>query len=686
MYPNHPTTFRNLLTFGAMLISFSSLAMGQSSSASETLTAPLPNPGITLPSGLNTASHPAGAKLNNYGGKIIIFPTFINVYWGSYWSGAGLSDRKHANAFVQTVTPSNDYTSIFQQYTGPGGTTIHTGFYQGEIYIPGAPPTNLTDAQIQSYLTNWIKSGTVPMNTLDLMYNIFFPPGVTITNAQGQTSTKDYCAYHGTAKTTTGTGGLLRYASMPFEGIGSSLWNYCGGNSAYQENLTSVLSHEIAEALTDPDVGLATTYAPPLTWYDPKYGEIGDICNAMQAPLFGFTIQQLFSNADNDCVNTRLDFTLAGTNVTLKAGQSGASAITTTQVGALPTTVTLTISGVPAGVTAAFSASPLTAGSGTALQLTTASSAAPGTYTLVLNGVSSAGRTHTANITLVIQSATVTLTVATNPTALQARIGTGPWGPAPLIQTMTANQTQTISVLATDYLSSAQTGYSFTGWSTGGSTPATTVQPSSNFTATANFKVACYVLAVNVLPAGSGTVTLNPASGGIAGVPSNCYAPGTVVTLTATGAKTNVFYNWSGAATGTAATTTIKVTAPAAAAANFGPPPTVTAVYGSNSLQAINVVLKNISNVGAANLRITNITNVTAKAPNVIVFDQGVVGFAAFKFPMLYGNVAGGQSAIRTFGFRATAGSMNVPFSFVVTYQADDMPPQTAVIQVTYPR
>jgi hypothetical protein len=133
-----------------------------------------------------------------------------------------------------------------------------------------------------------------------------------------------------------------------------------------------------------------------------------------------------------------------------------------------------------------------------------------------------------------------------------------------------ANQTQFISVTTPQFVTAAGTGYSFTGWSTGGSTPTTTVQPSSNFTATANFAVACYALTVNVQPASSGAVGSVPASGGLSGLPANCYAPGTVVTLTALGFNGYTLQSWTGATpTGTANTATVTINGPTTVTATF---------------------------------------------------------------------------------------------------------------------
>jgi hypothetical protein len=58
--------------------------------------------------------------------------------------------------------------------------------------------------------------------------------------------------------------------------------------------LTTVSSHEVAEAITDP--------VPGSGWYDDANGEIGDICAWQTTPLDGYVVQQEWSNAANSCV------------------------------------------------------------------------------------------------------------------------------------------------------------------------------------------------------------------------------------------------------------------------------------------------------------------------------------------------------------------------------------------------
>jgi hypothetical protein len=179
-------------------------------------------------------------------------------------------------------------------------------------------------------------------------------------------------------------------------------------------------------------------------------------------------------------------------------------------------------------------------------------------------------------------------------------------------------------------------------------------------------------LAGGQAPAGGLTVNLSSSDA------SKVKVPGTVsFAAGATSVSVPVTGVTPGLATITATTPNI---ANATASVTVTPPPTVSASYGANFLQLINVVLTNASGVTAVNLRVTSVTNVTSIAPNVIALLPNVI------IPMPYGNLAGGQAAVRSFSFGAAAGSIEVPFSFIITYQADNMPSQTAVIDVPFPR
>jgi hypothetical protein len=161
-----------------------------------------------------------------------------------------------------------------------------------------------------------INAAILPAPTLDsngnvnTLYMIYFPPDVTI-DLGGSLSCVQFCAYHGTTSSTFNSKNLA-YVVMPDFGPTSGCSLGCGGGTEFQ-NITSVSSHEMAETVTDIDVGIATLFAPPLAWYDARTGdqngggEIGDICNAQQAavttPGGTFTVQKIWSNRSGACVS-----------------------------------------------------------------------------------------------------------------------------------------------------------------------------------------------------------------------------------------------------------------------------------------------------------------------------------------------------------------------------------------------
>jgi len=142
-----------------------------------------------------------------------------------------------------------------------------------------------------------------PNSDGNLLYMVHFPPGLTIIQ-NGQASCRVFCGYHGTFKHGAASAKNPQayhfYAVMPDPG--GACAGGCGTAPTELANLTSVASHELVEAITDPAVGFATTYAAPLAWYDPQNGEIGDICNAQQGEVAGYTVQSEWSNATSACV------------------------------------------------------------------------------------------------------------------------------------------------------------------------------------------------------------------------------------------------------------------------------------------------------------------------------------------------------------------------------------------------
>jgi subtilase family serine protease len=144
-------------------------------------------------------------------------------------------------------------------------------------------------------------------------------------------------------------------------------------------------------------------------------------------------------------------FTLSASpaSLSVKAGSSGASTITTSVSGGFSSAIALSASGMPAGVTAAFSPTSIAApGSGTsALTLTVASTTTTGTYSITVTGTGG-GITHTATVSLTVTAATSgAFAISVSPTA--GSLGRGQSGYAVVTTTVSGGFSGVVALSAT---------------------------------------------------------------------------------------------------------------------------------------------------------------------------------------------------------------------------------------------
>jgi hypothetical protein len=388
---------------------------------------------------------PAGAHLTYHGGPIISNVQVVQVLYGSgsYNSQvAGTGSPTMGNFFADITTTG--LITLFQQYNTniSGGTNqvFGNGSFGGLFQIVPSAANNgstIDDSNIQAELLAQISAGHLPAPVLDAvgqpntLYMIYFPPGKTIT--QGGSSScvaGGFCAYHGTTSNTFNTKHVL-YGVLPDMQAGSGCSTGCGTSSVFG-NYTSVTSHELSEAMTDAQVGIATVIGPPLAWYDSTNGEIGDICNGQQGSYVAngttYTIQLEFSNSANNCVlppaQTTPNFTLSAspTSLSVTQGSSGSSTITVTPSGGFTGSVTLSASGLPSGVTATFGTNPTTSTS--VVTFTASSTATTGTSTVTITGVNGT-LTHTTSVSLTVNAtATPNFSLSASPSSLTVKQGT----------------------------------------------------------------------------------------------------------------------------------------------------------------------------------------------------------------------------------------------------------------------
>ncbi|HET7503739.1 MAG TPA: hypothetical protein VFK02_22115, partial [Kofleriaceae bacterium] len=391
-----------------------------------------------LGSEVKTTSAPPGAHLIYFGGRIVSNIQVVQVIYGdgSYIPQVTSTASPSMATFYQGVLNSAhvDWLTEYNTNTQPppnSNQALGRGSFLSQASITPSAPNNGTvidDVQIQAELTAQIRAGNIPGPSHDALgnnntyYALFFPHGKTITLG-GAASCSVFCAYHGTiVDNAPGGAGEIYYGVHPDFQPGSGCELGCGAAQTQFGNYTQVASHELVETMTDPEVGLATVFGPPLAWADPVFSEIGDICNDQNGHVVGadgltYDVQTEFSNTQNDCIVTGPQVNPLLVNSPGEACHGSTATATVTVLGGAGryvNPVTLSLASVtpapPAGgeITATFDPNPVptppTNGSPSTMRISTTASTPPGTYTLGVLG-SSTGLSSTTTTTFVVRSA-----------------------------------------------------------------------------------------------------------------------------------------------------------------------------------------------------------------------------------------------------------------------------------------
>jgi hypothetical protein len=454
------------------------------------------------------------AHLTYYGGPVISNVKVYAVFWGANVNSTVTSG---IGGFYSAVTAS-PYIDWLSEYNTPTQ-SIGRGSFGGAITIaPNNTSTSLQDTDIQTELDAQINAGVLPTPDANMLFMVNFPPGISI-NQGGSLSCQagGFCAYHGTY--TRSSGSDVYYGVLPDMAPGSGCNTGCGNNSNWFNNQTSVASHEMVEAITDAAVGLATTYGPPLAWYDQTNGEIGDICNATQGSLPGtnYIVQKEWSNSHNACIvsvaaSNDFSISLSPSSQTVNDGGTVTYTVATAINSGSAQTVNLSIAGLPAGVTASFSPASMPSGSSSTLTLTAAANAASAsaTFTVTAAGASS---THAATANLTV-SAPVSndFSIAISPSSQTMNAGASTsYTVRPAV---TAGSAQSVALSISGLPAGVSAAFGPSSVTAGGSSTLTLTAASNAAAGTASFTVTGAGSSATHSASGSITVSAGSSGGG----------------------------------------------------------------------------------------------------------------------------------------------------------------------------
>ncbi len=208
-------------------------------------------------------------------GAVIQFVRAYLIFWGSAWTS-----NPPPTPTVAQVTDavnrilSGGYLTGLSQYRGIG-----QGYLLGSTTVTTSnPPNSFTDAQVSTFIKGLVSANTIPNIDTDnqTLYIVFMPKGINSTNVN---FTGEHTYY------TDGNNKRVRFAWIT--------------NNGTLSEVSIITSHEIAEAMTDPEGSAILGDAG--TCSGGGWCEIGDVCEGTDGTVNGASVQSLWSQRDKAC-------------------------------------------------------------------------------------------------------------------------------------------------------------------------------------------------------------------------------------------------------------------------------------------------------------------------------------------------------------------------------------------------
>ena len=186
------------------------------------------------------------------GGRILHHPILTLMFWGNAWTDPAATPSQGDFTNAVSNLASGPWGTQLSQYRGIGPLTLE----ETVTITSSDPPISFTDPDVQSMIQAQITAGTVPApdNAVDRIYCVLMPTG----HSSGDTP------FVGQHQDFDFNGARAYWAWITNDGT------LTGGNS-----IPKILSHEVCEACSDPDLGSGILVDVGAE----KNDEIGDVCN-----------------------------------------------------------------------------------------------------------------------------------------------------------------------------------------------------------------------------------------------------------------------------------------------------------------------------------------------------------------------------------------------------------------------
>jgi hypothetical protein len=220
------------------------------------------------------ATRPAapGIRFLDFHGAVLRAIEVHLVYWGIDWTGAHAPTADRITAAVQTMLASS-FMAGLHQYRGIGRGTVRDAT---TVTDPDAP-IQFDDDEISDFLDARFSAGTLarPDAGNQNLYLVMTPFGTS-------SRERDFAGEHNFYER---SGHRVHFAWITYQRT--------------LETATSLISHEVVEAATDPEGG--AVLGVDRTCDRPGWCEISDVCSRTGV-VDGVVVQSYWSSADDACV------------------------------------------------------------------------------------------------------------------------------------------------------------------------------------------------------------------------------------------------------------------------------------------------------------------------------------------------------------------------------------------------
>ncbi len=207
----------------------------------------------------------SGNGIDYHGGPLILGGVDVYYIWYGNWSGkAGALAKRVLTNLVSHIGGSPYFNINTTYYDGNGAAVTNKVTYKGSTSDNYSHKTALSDQDIASIVAGALGKGKLPMDS----HGIYFVlTSSDVTETSGFCS--QYCGWHDHGAI---AGQDVKYA---FIGDPDQCPDACNAQTATisgstaADGMASIISHEMEEATTDPDLN---------AWYSQQGGENADMC------------------------------------------------------------------------------------------------------------------------------------------------------------------------------------------------------------------------------------------------------------------------------------------------------------------------------------------------------------------------------------------------------------------------